>query len=307
MNTIAILTPSFRPDYERFVRLHQSVLEFTAESVVHHVIVPRRDLELFRSLASPRLRVWAEADFLPDGFIPTAGLAAAVKRVRILPAMLRFSALNLRRPWPPVRGWVLQQILKLSAARQLGCGAVVIIDSDVELLRTMSTDLFFKDGTVRLYEKPDAVTDDMGRHVLWTRTAHKLLGLPAPEPGARPDYVAGIVTWDPELLTGCLARIEAVTGTPWATAVGAQLHISEFILYGTYVQHFGTEQQRSFVEPSNLCHSYWEGGPLTGGRLEDFIARFGSSDIAVQIQSNSGTSNSTTRHVLDELRTEINR
>ena len=94
---------------------------------------------------------------------------------------------------------------------------------------------------MRLYEKPGAVTAGMDRHVLWTRTAHRLLGLPAPESEVHPDYVAGIVTWDPELLAACLARIELVTGTSWASAVGSQLHFSEFILYGTFVRHFGTE------------------------------------------------------------------
>ncbi|GAP56013.1 hypothetical protein AHiyo6_25780 [Arthrobacter sp. Hiyo6] len=52
MTSIGILTPSYRPDYDRLVRLHESVLEFTDESVLHHVIVPRRDLALFRELES---------------------------------------------------------------------------------------------------------------------------------------------------------------------------------------------------------------------------------------------------------------
>jgi len=307
MNTIAVLTPSFRPDYKRLLSLHQSVLEFTDDSVVHHVIVPRRDLSLFRPHESSRLRVWSEADFLPAGFVATDAFAAAVKKIPFLPAMVRFSALNVRRPWPPVRGWVLQQLLKLSAGTKLGADSVVIIDSDVVLLRPMPADLFFRAGTVRLYEKPEAITAGMDRHRLWTQTAHRLLGLPAPDSTAYPDYVAGIVTWVPELLSECLARIELVTGTPWACAVGAQLHFSEFILYGTYVRHFASDQQRSFTEPTTLCHSYWDPAPLTEARAREFIADFGPTDIAVHIQSNSVTSEEITRHVLDALRTEARR
>lgn len=305
MNTIAILTPSFRPDYAGLLRLHESVLEFTDASVIHHVIVPRRDLSLFRQMESPRLRVWSEVDFLPAGFVTTDRLAAVVKQLPFLPAMVRFSALNLRRPWPPVRGWVLQQLLKLSATPRLGTDAVVIIDSDVVLLRPMPSELFFRDDTVRLYEKQDAVTAGMDRHVLWTRTAHRLLGLPAPESEAYPDYVAGIVTWDPEVLAACLARIELVTGLPWASAVGSQLHFSEFILYGTFVRHFGAERQLSFVEPSTLCHSHWDPAPLTGSRIEQFIRGFGPADIAVHIQSNSATSEQTTLRIVDALLTKI--
>lgn len=307
MNTIAILTPSFRPDFERLVKLHESVLEFTDSSVTHHVIVPRRDLPLFMALESPRLRVWSESDFLPAGFIATDGLAAVVKRMRFLPSMVRFSALNLRRPWPPVRGWVLQQVLKLSAAPKLGARAVVIIDSDVVLVRPMPAALFLRSGTVRLFEMPNAITGDMDRHVTWTRTAHRLLGLPDPAGPAYPDYVGGIVTWDPELVSACLARVEEVTGKSWATAIAAQLHFSEFILYGTYVRHFGSEQQVAFTEPSTLCHSYWDPAPLTGARVDRFIAAFGPTDIAVHIQSNSVTSGETASQVMAAVRVEASR
>jgi hypothetical protein len=307
MKTIAILTPSYRPDYHRLVQLHESLLEFTEESVIHHVIVPRRDLQLFRALESPRLRVWAEADFLPAGFFATDGVAALVQKAKFLPAMVRFSAINVRRPWPPVRGWVLQQLLKLSATPQLGADAVVVVDSDVVLLRPMATELFFRDRAVRLYEKPDAITADMDRHVMWTWAAHQLLGLPAPEATTHPDYVAGIITWDPKLVAACLDRIEEVAGKPWATAIGAQLHFSEFILYGTYVHHFGDRQQRSFTETSTMCHSYWEPVPLRGSRVERFIKAFELSDVAVHIQSNSSTSEAVCRHVLTTLRTEARR
>lgn len=306
MKSVAILTPSFRPDFDRLVRLHKSIIEFTDDSVLHHVIVPRRDVALFRSLAAPRMRVWAEADFLPAGFVATDGVAATIKKVRFLPAKLRFSALNVRRPWPPIRGWVLQQLLKLSASTKLDVDAVVIIDSDVALLRPMPAETFFKDGAVRTYEKPGAITPGMHRHLIWTRAAHSLLGLPAPGSMVHPDYVAGIISWDPHLVAGCLARIEEVSGKPWAAVVGSQLHFSEFILYGTYVSHFGNPQQRSFTQPTTLCHSYWDTAPLTGPRVEEFIAGFGELDVAVHIQSNSATNDKTTEHVLESLRSRIN-
>ncbi|MBP1233438.1 hypothetical protein JOE40_003082 [Arthrobacter sp. PvP102] len=202
MNTITILTPSFRPDFDRPVQLHESLLEFTDESVTHHVIVPRRDLALVSPLESPRLRVWPESDFLLAGFVATDRLAAMVKKLPFLPSMVRFSALNLRRLWPPVRGWVLQQISKLSAGPKLGTDATVIIDSDVVLLRPMPAELIFQGRTVRLFEMPNAISSDMDRHVKWTQTAHRLLGLPVPESVTHPDYLGGIITWDPDALAG---------------------------------------------------------------------------------------------------------
>jgi hypothetical protein len=301
MNTIAILTPSFLPDIDGFTRLHQSVLRYTDEHTVHHAIVPRRDLRAFREIESPRLRVWSESDFLPRGLIATDGLAALRRRIPILPRTINCSALNLRRPWPPIRGWVLQQILKLSAATQLETDAVVIIDSDVVLIRSMPAEAFFRERVVRLYEKPNGITPELARHSRWTRTAYELLGLPWSGEVIFPDYVGGIVSWDPELTLSCLNRVAAVAGTDWATAVAKQLHFSEFILYGTYVRHFGTAQQRSFCAATTLCHSYWSSAPLSFDGARSFAAELTENDVAIHIQSNSHTEPTVVDSVISAL------
>ena len=304
MKSIAILTPSYRPDFHRLLELHQSILELTDDSVVHHVIVPQRDYELLRPLESRRLRIWVESEFMPNGFFATDGLAAFVQRSKVLPSMLRFSAINARHPWPPVRGWMLQQILKLSAAPRLGVDGVVVVDSDVVLVRRMDAGLFFRGDFVRFYEKPAGITPDMNRHVKWTHTAHKLLGLAEPENDSISDYIAGIVSWDPTLVTSCLYRIQEATGMAWATAIASQLHFSEFVLYGTYVRNFGRPEHRSYTENSALCHSYWEPRPMDDSRVGDFIDSFGASDLAVHIQSNSSTSASARARILSKLHDE---
>lgn len=289
MKSIVVLTPSYLPDLAGFTRLHESILRFTDENVVHHAIVPRRDLEAFRSIGSFRLRVWPEAEFLPRGFIATDALAALRRQIPILPPSINCSAVNIRRPWPPLRGWILQQLLKLSAAPKLAADAVVIIDSDVVLVRPMPSDSYFRGDAVRLFEKPGAVTADLQRHLQWTRTAHTLLGLPWKDQESYPDYVGGIVSWDPRIVEACLARIQEVSKTDWATAVTRHLHFSEFILYGTYLRHFGNQTERSFCEPSTRCHSYWSPLPLTDAAAAAFIGAYSDDDLAVHVQSNSGT------------------
>lgn len=295
MKKIAILTPSFLPDFDGLKRLHESVVRFTEPATVHHVIVPRRDLGQFRQIRSARLCLWAEEDFLPRGFIATGGLSATGRRLHIIPRTLNCSALNLRRPWLPLRGWILQQILKLSAATRFDADAVVIIDSDVVLIRPMPAETFFRGESVRFYELAGAVTPDMPRHFAWTRTAHELLGIPWNKESSFSDFVGGIVCWDPAVVSACLHRIEEVAGTSWAAALSGKLHFSEFILYGTYVQNFGTEQQRAFVASHTLCHSYWSPVPLTGKSAEEFVSDYDERDVAVHIQSNSGTP----RHIVD--------
>jgi hypothetical protein len=202
---------------------------------------------------------------------------------------------------------MLQQILKLAAAPSLGVDSVIIVDSDVVLVRQMEAELFFRGRTVRLYERPAAITADMNRHVSWTRAAHRLLGLPEPDAHVFPDYVAGIISWDPNLVRSCLERIQEVTGKTWATAIAAQLHFSEFILYGTYVRHFGDMQELAYAEATSLCHSYWTPTPMSGPLVTRFINSFGPPDVAVHIQSNSSTSEAVRNQVLTTLRNPAHR
>lgn len=302
MSSIVILTPSYRMDLERFKRLHDSVLRFTEPGVIHHAIVPRRDLALFQRIESPRLRVWAESDYLPQGFKATDRFSATAAKFPFIPSTLRCSAINLKRPWPPVRGWVLQQLLKLSFCSDSVDEAVIIIDSDVILVRMLSAEQFFRMGVVRLYENPYAIDGAMRRHVIWTKTAHRLLGLPEPAGETHSDYVGGIISWDPEVLRKCLTRIEEVFGGSWASVIAAELHFSEFILYGTYIHHFGTDRERSFSENRTLCHSYWNYEPLDESGVLDFVGAFDVRDLAVHIQSNSGTSDLIVDQVVASLR-----
>lgn len=297
MKKLAILTNSFVPDFERFTRLHDSVLAHTDPAIQHHVIVPTRDLKLFRSISSDRLTVWQESEVLPSHIKPTDHLAAAMRKIPMLPSTFRCSAVNLRRPWPPLRGWVLQQILKFAAVERIEADALLVIDSDVVLVRPVEAEQFFQGNVVRLYDEPGAIDASKERHVQWVHAAHRLLGLAPPEGDAYSDNVAGIVSWDPQIVAACLRRVETVTKKDWATAFGSELHISEFILYGTYVRHFGTSEQRSFMRPTTLCHSRWTPEALQEEELDEFVRGFGSEDIAVHVQSNSSTG----IHLVDQL------
>lgn len=174
---------------------------------------------------------------------------------------------------------------------------IVIIDSDVVLIKNLSASQFYAGEAIRLYEQPAVVHEGMSRHRLWTRVAHDLLGLNWTEDLTFPDYVGGVVSWDPTLVRDCLLRVEAVSGIPWSSALSRQLHYSEFILYGTYVRNFGTPEQQSYIEPNTLCHSYWSPIPLDDSGATRFIESYDGNDIAVHIQSNSGTP----QEIIDEV------
>lgn len=301
MTSLAIITPSYRPDLEGFRRLHQSVRLYSDGEVVHHVVVPRRDAHLFRAIGSDRLVVWTYGEVLPSQLIPTGLIAAAMRKLPAWPSSFNCAAINRNRPWKPVRGWVLQQIVKMCMIDVIDADIFLNIDSDVVLVRRITPEHFLDGGAVRLYAWEDAVRPDMGHH-RWAETAHNLLGLPWNPEDRYPDHIAGLVSWDTGLLRRCLERVEEVANKPWAVAIAEQLHFSEDLLYGTYVRSFGDEQDRSYQRETTLCHSYWEPEAMEAADVDEFVSKFTEEHRAVHIQSNTDTQDQVFRTVIERLR-----
>ena len=268
--------------------MHESVLRNVTDDTIHHVIVPRKDIPLFSPLASERLTLWAEEDFLPPHFVLTDGFADLVRRFGFLPAKARVKAVNRRHLWPPIRGWILQQIVKLEAARRMDADVIAVIDSDVVLIKAVSAETFRQNDVVRFYRDPVGLTPEMDRHLLWEEAANRLLGTGKVGPIGT-DYIAGLVSWDPLLVSECLRRVEEVMSDDWASVIGQELHFSEFMLYGTYVDNFGTDTQKSFASERTLCLSHWDPSPLDMRGAERFIGGLAPDHVAVHVQSNSRT------------------
>lgn len=274
MARMAVITPSFAPDFELCVALNRSVLDYAPNTVQHHIIVPRSDLKLFGRLAGPRTHIRCEADFLPRTFIPVPFSNITV---------------NLGRPFPPVRGWILQQVIKLAAVAAADDDVVLVVDSDVEFIRPFTAEMFIRDGKVRFFRKPKQIDERLPRHVAWHRVARVLLGLQPVEPPFT-DYIpSSLVSWDPRIVKQMLARVTATTGRPWPTAIAAELHFSEWTLYGVFVDEVNGAPANSFASEDQLCLCYWDFSPLNLDRTTDFIRGIRSTDVAAMISSKSRT------------------
>ena len=287
--TLAILTPSYAPDFDSFSALHRSVLEFTDPAVLHYVVVPDEDLPLFATIRSSRMVLVGYRALLPRTFVSTAWFAHAVARIPRVPRGARFIAVNTRRPWPPLRGWLLQQIVKLSMAMRAECDTVLVIDSDAQLIRPVAEATFSSGAAVRFYRKPAAITAEMTGHVQWHAAARRMLGVAPGGPPPYADPIGSLISWDPDVVRLCTARLADVSGRAWETAVSREWEFSEYVLYGEYLAEFGTERQLSFVADRTLCHSHWDPRPLDLERAAEFVESIHPDDIAVHVQSNSHT------------------
>jgi Family of unknown function (DUF6492) len=285
--TLAVVTPSYRNDWPIFNDLHKSVLVHTHESVKHYVIVPSADAQLFSRVAGPRCIIIPENSLYPSHFRSVRAANRILDFVPRVPSHVRIAAVNLKRPFHPIRGWIMQQALKMEACRQIDAEVLLLLDSDVVLVRQVTTATLNQKGNPRLYRLPGAVDVGLPQHVKWHTVSRKLLGLPeAPLPA--PDYVSSFNVWNPCVLRSMLARIEQVTGSYWMDAVTAQSSFSEWTIYGIFVEEFVNDVADIAIE-SSLCHSYWDPEPLTVEQAAAFVAKIRPDDVAILIQSKSQT------------------
>jgi hypothetical protein len=146
--------------------------------VSHLAIVNEPDLPLFWRFDGPRCTVVGVRDVLPRS---------------VHPLPLTKLWVNLRRPLLPLRGWILQQLVKLAAAEQASERTIVVVDSDIVVVRPVTRATVARGGPVRLYRGDDGVDKSLVRHVRWHAVSHNLLGLPPPPAPPLPDYVSSPV------------------------------------------------------------------------------------------------------------------
>ena len=268
-----VVTPTYAPDLELFQDLHESVLRWFPPEVSHLAIVNEPDLPLFRRFEGPRCTVVGVRDVLPRS---------------VHPLPLTKLWVNLRRPLPPLRGWILQQLVKLAAAEQASERTIVVVDSDIVFVRPVTPATFAPGGRVRLYREDDGIDESLVRHVRWHAVSHDLLGLPPPPAPPLPDYVSSLNTWDRDVVRRALRRVEDTTGRRWLEAIGRELHFSEWTLYGVFADQ--VEHARAVtVTPASLCRTYWETVPLGLDEAAAFLSSIGPDDVAYMISAKSHT------------------
>ena len=264
---LSIVTCSYAPDIKRCQRLCRSIDRLVPKHIEHCIIVPRRDYPLFRNLQSDRRRIVVTEDVVPGGFyhLPIA------KKMWLSP--------NLR----PVRGWIMQQITKLSASFAVNSELIMFVDSDLQFIRSLNMGLIYRSEQLRLHRVPGAKRE--GTHCHWHHRAAQLLGEKPRYFGS--DYVGQLISWRRSNLLALHAHIENTHGRPWYQPVANSLRFSEYILYGAFVEHIvGLEPSGHFSCDDDICHCCWVSAEATS--LRNGTAVISHRAQAVLLQSNLG-------------------
>lgn len=265
-----IITPSYAPDFERCRLLCQSIDQFVAPRINHYIIVDRADLALFSSLRQPHTQIITKEEILPWW----------IKRV----PWGKNSWVSLKSL--PLRGWLLQQIIKISAAQYIDEEVAVFVDSDVSFVRPFNFQSFVRNDQVRLYDEPDGNFDWMHTHVKWHQNASLLLDLP-PTPFPAPDYIDHVITWRRDNVVKMCEHVEQVSGRGWIETLSRVWHLSEYILYGTFVDRVLGEQAGHDRISQKLCHSYWGETPMSDDQLQGFMQEIAPEHVAVMMSAKS--------------------
>lgn len=267
--SVAFVTVSYAPDRDRCALLSRSLRAF-APSVEHYIVVDRADRRQFASLEDDRTTVLTTEEVLP----------VRLKRVSTRRLGLR-SNLWIQAGGKPVRGWLVQQLVKLALAEKLDADVVVYADSDVVLMRPFDvSSLLDADNAVRMCVERDAIDEELPNHVEWHRNAERLLGLDHAELPL-PDYITSFVPWRRDNAVALLEHIERTTSRHWLRAIASAWGVSEYTLYGRFVDDvLGGKGQ---FPASSLCLDYWAHEPLSPSEFDAFLDTLGSDQVAVNI------------------------
>jgi hypothetical protein len=265
----ALITPTYRPDHARAVSLCQSADKFLDPAFEHVLIVPKRDMELFAPLASARRRIVTVESILPWWIFRSPVGKKWWISLRTL----------------PIRGWILQQIVKLSAPLVTQADVLVFADSDVTFVRPLKPEHVVRDGKVRLHRMPGGGTKET--HKRWHRVATQLLGQPSSD-YLGSDYIGQLVCWHRDHVLGLHKKLESVGGRDWRAVLGSTLHFSEYILYGAYVEFSLGADRKHYFDDQDICHCSWHHTVADRASLDTFLKKIEPQHVAVLVQSNLG-------------------
>lgn len=293
MTKTTFFSPSFRGDLDRFLLLRTSIARFYRGAARHVVAVPRADVAMFReALLHDTAEVIEQERFVPEYFYPKLWVRAMTK---LFPAQSwRLSSVAGRR------GWIIQQIVKLSLPEIVHDGAVAILDSDIVFLRDFDDGIFgAARGGRRLLLRDEPKTES-GKHRKHIARAREILGLP--EGSTEHHYMAYPTIWYMDWVTQLRAHIEAKHHQPWQRALFEADVFSEYSLYGVYVDE--VVRPPGLVHKRRFHHVVWDLRSYEAFMRQDFIPPIaGTSDepLTLVIQSNLGISPAAYRAHVEEL------
>lgn len=272
----AVITPSYRGDFERCRLLCLSIDAFVSGNWHHYIIVENVDLALFRPLAGPRRTILEMEALLPSSFHH----------------LVRIPIVNNRSVWFSWRtgfmiGWHVQQMVKLEMAFQVEQQGLLYCDSDVFFMQPFDIGSLSKEGQFRFYRTEENFEENVIPYPKYISYSARQLGLSG-NPFPSPTYVENLVPWHRPTVKALCNHIAQTSGRDWKLALGRDIFISEYSLYGLFVERVMKDRSPLKTSHEILCKTIWSRGSLSDTELDEFCSDLKDPIVAVGVQSFAG-------------------
>jgi len=292
MNT-TFFTPSYINDLDRAVWMRRSINKFAKAEYRHFIAVPRRDIPAFKQAlrGDRQVEIVCQEDAVSETFYPDWLYRIAS----------RFAKSQLWRldSHAGRAGWIIQQIVKLNCIHWVTDGAVAFIDSDLVFTKPFDAkDLGIEDAArtlVRVTPK-----DEASRHRAHINHAREILSL-ASGPSDH-HYMAYPAIWYTDWIKQLHRYLEETSRTDWQSALHAAEHISEYSIYGVFVEEV--------LKPANLIvrtepfhRIVWDRASFDElkSRMKSSDNLVGKNHLTLVVQSNLGITVSDYEDILRDI------
>jgi hypothetical protein len=238
----------------------------------HYIIVEKSDLRLFLPLKSSRRTILTKEEVMP-------------RWLHHLISLPMIPQLNFWWSWKTgfMVGWHVQQLIKMQMAFVINDDGMAICDSDMFFVRPFDVSNLSKNGKLRFYRTEESFSEAEIANPSFVKSASRQLSLPEKAFPAR-IYVDQFVTWHAPTVREICTYIEKVSGKDWRAALGRHVIISEYTIYGLYVERLA--KQAEFAGTSeHLCKTVWDKQELRKQSLEEFVETVAPPDVSVCFQS----------------------
>ncbi|WP_300064314.1 DUF6492 family protein [uncultured Roseobacter sp.] len=264
-------------DIELFELLAASVDAHVDYAVPHRVVVPAADIVAFQRFASSRREIIAQEDVLP---VSIWKAPSALRYLAFLRAGFRRPVYIAPGP-RVVRGWMLQQFLKIDMAQRAEEQAIMHVDSDVGFFRRFAASQAFDGERPRFFRALGQTRNPM--HKSWVASSCNFLGVPVPQSHTA-HYIENCVLWSTDVTRAMVGSIETHQGKPLHEAIFDASTMSEYYLYGVFADLCG-QQDCLAAEEVSFCNSYWPSKETDPVDFATLIARLQPKHCAIAVQS----------------------